>query len=38
MKKLLKNTGDRLPKNFKKEIIVTMVLNGLNLPFEMEGD
>jgi hypothetical protein len=38
MEKFLESTGKLWPKSFKKETIVTMVLTGLNLPLEMEGD
>jgi hypothetical protein len=38
MEKFLESTGKLWPKSFKKETTVTMVLTGLNLPLEMEGD
>ncbi len=38
MEQFLGSTGKLWLKSFKKENIVTMVLAGLNLPLEMEGD
>jgi hypothetical protein len=38
MEKFLEGTGKRWPKSFKKESIITMVLTGLNLSLEIEGD
>jgi hypothetical protein len=38
MEKFLESTGKRWPKRLIIEIIITMVLSGLNLPLEMEGD